>query len=70
MLQYCRHFESGVNTDPGFRFGGTGSTITILFSGFLVPTKDMRPYFGWLHYLSPINYAYESVSTPYHNPNE
>lgn len=48
----------------GFRFGGTGSTITILFSGFLVPTKDMRPYFGWLHYLSPINYAYESVRTP------
>ncbi|CEJ54144.1 hypothetical protein PMG11_00466 [Penicillium brasilianum] len=47
--------------DDCFRFGGTGSTITILFSGFLVPTKDMRPYFGWLHYLSPINYAYESV---------
>jgi ABC-type multidrug transport system permease subunit len=48
----------------GFRFGGTGSTITIIFSGFLIPTKDMRPYFGWLHYLSPINYAYESVRTP------
>ncbi|KAF2638892.1 hypothetical protein P280DRAFT_519746 [Massarina eburnea CBS 473.64] len=47
--------------DDCFRFGGTGSTITILFSGFLVPTKDMRPYFGWFHYLSPINYAYESV---------
>lgn len=56
-----------MNFGIGFRFGGTGSTITILFSGFLVPTKDMRPYFGWLHYLSPINYAYESVRTPVKN---
>ncbi|PVH93264.1 hypothetical protein DM02DRAFT_241565 [Periconia macrospinosa] len=47
--------------DDCFRFGGTGSTITILFSGFLVRTKDMKPYFGWLQYLSPMGYAYESV---------
>ncbi|KAJ5167595.1 uncharacterized protein N7482_003189 [Penicillium canariense] len=47
--------------DDCFRFGGTGSTITILFSAFLVTTNDMRPSFGRLHYLSPINYVYESV---------
>ncbi|WEW56954.1 ATP-binding cassette transporter snq2 [Emydomyces testavorans] len=64
-LQFPELFDAHTNRPvlerQGFRFGGTASTITILFSGFLVPTKDMRPYFGWLHYVSPVNYAYESV---------
>lgn len=46
----------------GFRYGGSASTITIFFAGFLIPVNDMRPYFGWLHHLSPIKYAFESVS--------
>lgn len=45
----------------GFRYGGTASTITIFFAGFLIPVNDMRPYFGWLHYVSPIKYAFDSV---------
>jgi ABC-type multidrug transport system permease subunit len=46
----------------GFRYGGSASTITIFVAGFLIPVNDMRPYFGWLHYVSPIKYAFESVS--------
>ena len=48
--------------DDCFRYGGTASTITVIFCGYLIPAPEMRPYFGWLHWISPLYYAYEALS--------
>lgn len=33
--------------------------ILIIYTGFVVPVPYMHPWFGWLHYLNPIYYAFE-----------
>jgi ATP-binding cassette subfamily G (WHITE) protein 2 (SNQ2) len=49
--------------DDTFRYGGFSCTVLLLFAGFLVPAKDMRPYFGWLHWINPMYYAFENLFT-------
>lgn len=45
-----------------FRYGGFSCTVLLLFAGFLIPARDMKPYFGWIHHVNPMYYAYENVS--------
>ncbi|THU83339.1 putative ABC multidrug transporter [Dendrothele bispora CBS 962.96] len=33
----------------------------IIYTGFTIPTRDMKPWFRWLNYLDPIAYAFESL---------
>ena len=33
--------------------------ILVIYTGFVVPVPYMHPWFGWLHYLNPIYYAFE-----------
>lgn len=33
--------------------------ILVIYTGFVVPQPYMHPWFGWLHYLNPIYYAFE-----------
>lgn len=33
--------------------------ILVVYTGFVVPVPYMKPWFGWLHYLNPIYYAFE-----------
>jgi len=47
--------------DDTFRYGGFSCTVLLLFAGFLVPAKDMRPYFGWIHWINPMYYAFENL---------
>ncbi|KFX86808.1 hypothetical protein V490_08828 [Pseudogymnoascus sp. VKM F-3557] len=47
--------------DDCFRYGGTACIVCILFAGFLIPPESIRPYFGWLHWINPMFYAYENV---------
>lgn len=47
--------------DDTFRYGGFSCTVLLLFAGFLIPAKDMRPYFGWLHWINPMYYAFENL---------
>ncbi|KAL8860181.1 MAG: hypothetical protein Q9178_003445 [Gyalolechia marmorata] len=47
--------------DDCFRFGGTASTVCMLFAGFLIPPISMPDIFGWLHYVDPVFYAFENL---------
>ncbi|OCL05443.1 hypothetical protein AOQ84DRAFT_390869 [Glonium stellatum] len=59
-----RMFAYYVETlDDCFRYGGFSCTVLLLFAGFLIPAKDMRPYFGWLHWINPMYYAFENLFT-------
>ncbi|KAF5346654.1 hypothetical protein D9758_013227 [Tetrapyrgos nigripes] len=33
----------------------------IIYTGFTIPTKYMKPWFRWLNYIDPIGYAFESL---------
>ncbi|KAL4885202.1 ABC-2 type transporter-domain-containing protein [Aspergillus karnatakaensis] len=33
----------------------------VIYTGFTVPVRDMRPWFRWINYINPIAYAFESV---------
>lgn len=57
-----QRIDFSANTGPGFRYGGTACIVCILFAGFLIPPESIRPYFGWLHWINPMFYAYENVS--------
>lgn len=54
-------------TTIGFRYGGFACTVLLLFSGFLITPGDMRPYFGWIRWISPMFYAYENVRSELNN---
>ncbi|KAI9803139.1 MAG: hypothetical protein M1833_001210 [Piccolia ochrophora] len=57
-----RMFAYFVTTlDDCFRYGGFSCTVLLLFAGFLIPAKDMKPYFGWIHYINPMYYGFENL---------
>ncbi|EAS36064.3 pleiotropic drug resistance family protein [Coccidioides immitis RS] len=33
----------------------------VIYTGFTIPVRDMRPWFKWISYLNPIQYAFESL---------
>ncbi|KAI9803300.1 MAG: hypothetical protein M1825_002091 [Sarcosagium campestre] len=33
----------------------------IIYTGFVIPTRDMHPWFRWINYVNPIGYAFESL---------
>ncbi|KAK2748770.1 ABC multidrug transporter mdr3 [Myotisia sp. PD_48] len=33
----------------------------IIYTGFTIPIREMRPWFKWINYLNPIQYAFESL---------
>lgn len=52
--------------DDAVRFSGLALNILILLMGYVIPKQTLTNsviWFGWLFYVSPIGYAYESVLT-------
>ncbi|KAJ5706894.1 hypothetical protein N7488_006695 [Penicillium malachiteum] len=44
--------------------------MLVVYSGFIVPVPYMHPWFGWIHYLNPIFYAFEIlVANEFHGRN-
>ncbi|KAF2171433.1 hypothetical protein M409DRAFT_63711 [Zasmidium cellare ATCC 36951] len=37
------------------------SLALVIYTGFAIPTKYMRPWFRWLNYLNPVGYAFEAL---------
>lgn len=35
--------------------------LFIIYAGFVIPAKYMHPWLGWLKWINPISYAYESL---------
>ncbi|KAL3421854.1 ABC transporter cdr4 [Phlyctema vagabunda] len=33
----------------------------VIYTGFVIPTRDMHPWFRWLNYLDPVAYAFEAL---------
>ncbi|KAF7300618.1 hypothetical protein HMN09_00947000 [Mycena chlorophos] len=33
----------------------------IMYTGFTVPVRDMKPWFRWINYINPVGYAFESL---------
>lgn len=52
--------------DDAVRFSGIALNILILYVGYVIPKQsliDGSIWFGWLFYVNPISYSYESVLT-------
>ncbi|KAF7681464.1 abc drug exporter [Alternaria burnsii] len=50
--------------DDAVRYSGVGFNIMIIFTGYIIPKRQLfanSPWFGWLHWISPIAYAFEGV---------
>ncbi|KAJ5949948.1 hypothetical protein N7454_001532 [Penicillium verhagenii] len=44
--------------------------MLVVYSGFIIPVPYMHPWFGWIHYLNPIYYAFEIlVANEFHGRN-
>ncbi|TLD22621.1 ABC-2 type transporter [Venturia nashicola] len=39
--------------------GGILVLALIIYTGFVIPVSYMKPWFGWIHYINPIYYAFE-----------
>ncbi|SMY27542.1 unnamed protein product [Zymoseptoria tritici ST99CH_1A5] len=37
------------------------SLALVIYTGFAIPTRYMRPWLRWLNYLNPVGYAFESL---------
>lgn len=35
--------------------------LLIIYTGFILPTRDMKGWLRWVNYLDPVAYAYESL---------
>ena len=35
--------------------------LLVIYTGFILPTRDMQGWLRWINYLNPIGYAYESL---------
>jgi ATP-binding cassette subfamily G (WHITE) protein 2 (PDR) len=33
----------------------------IIYTGFAIPTGNMRPWFRWINYLDPVAYGFEAL---------
>ncbi|PKY06821.1 pleiotropic drug resistance protein, ABC superfamily [Aspergillus campestris IBT 28561] len=52
--------------DDAVRFSGIALNVLVLFVGYVIPKQDLingSIWFGWLFYVNPIAYSYESVLT-------
>ncbi|OGE51153.1 hypothetical protein PENARI_c014G01283 [Penicillium arizonense] len=52
--------------DDAVRFAGIGLNLLIIYVGYVIPKQNLISdsiWFGWLFYVNPISYSYESVLT-------
>ncbi|GAA95733.1 uncharacterized protein L969DRAFT_92858 [Mixia osmundae IAM 14324] len=47
--------------DEAMRYCGIFLNLAVVYAGYFIPMRSMRPWLKWLHYIDPIHYAYESV---------
>ncbi|KAA8915340.1 hypothetical protein TRICI_002524 [Trichomonascus ciferrii] len=42
---------------------GIVNSAFIIYAGYMIPTFSMHPWFRWINYINPLNYAFESMVT-------
>ena len=41
--------------------GGVAVSILAIYTGYMIATPDMHPWFRWLNYINPLAYGFESI---------
>ncbi|KAI9791015.1 MAG: hypothetical protein M1816_004582 [Peltula sp. TS41687] len=47
--------------DGATRVTGVSIQALIVYTGYLIPTRKMRPWFKWLIHINPVQYGYEAL---------
>ena len=47
--------------DTATRITGVAIQALIVYTGYLIPTRKMRPWFKWLIWINPVQYGYEAL---------
>ncbi|KAF1813415.1 putative ABC transporter [Eremomyces bilateralis CBS 781.70] len=68
MYAFFRAVGSFVSSlDIATRITGVAIQIFVVYTGYLIPKTKMRPWFKWLIWVNPIQYAYEGmISNEFH----
>jgi ATP-binding cassette subfamily G (WHITE) protein 2 (SNQ2) len=54
--------------DAATRITGVAIQILIVYTGYLIPPKAMHPWFSWLRWINPVQYAFEGlISNEFYN---
>lgn len=53
--------------DLASRFTGVAIQILIVYTGYLIPPRQMHPWFSWLRWINPLQYSFEClISNEFH----
>jgi ABC-type multidrug transport system permease subunit/ABC-type nitrate/sulfonate/bicarbonate transport system ATPase subunit len=56
------------NLDGATRVTGITLQALIVYAGYLIPQRSMKPWLGWIRWINPMQYAFEGVmSNEFHN---
>ncbi|KAI9733554.1 MAG: hypothetical protein M1834_003155 [Cirrosporium novae-zelandiae] len=71
MNAFFRMVAAGVSTfDKASELAGTGLSILVMYTGFIIPKPSMHPWLSWLYWLNPMHYGYEALMVnEFHNTN-
>lgn len=47
--------------DDATRFTGVSIQILVVYTGYLIPPSQMKPWFGWLRYINWIQWAFDAL---------
>jgi ATP-binding cassette subfamily G (WHITE) protein 2 (SNQ2) len=47
--------------DVATRFTGVTIQALVVYTGYLIPPKTMRPWLSWLRWINPVQYAFEAL---------
>ena len=64
MYRMFASFSPGMDTAA--RFSGTALNLLIIYTGYIIPKRQVLSrsiWFGWLYYINPLTYAFEAVLT-------
>lgn len=54
--------------DVATRITGVAIQILVVYTGYLIPPRKMHPWFSWLRWINPVQYAFEAlVSNEFYN---
>ena len=54
--------------DIASRFTGLAIQIMIIYTGYLIPPRQMHPWFSWLRWINPLQYSFEALmSNEFHH---
>lgn len=54
--------------DVATRITGVAIQALVVYTGYLIPPSRMRPWFGWIRWINPVQYGFEALmANEFHN---